>query len=153
MARRTEIEVRGLREFRKELKGLGGTLPKDLAKANKRAVEVITSVAKAKAMAMGGVQAKAAPSIKAAATQRVAKLTIGDPRRPFAIGAYTGAKRWPQFPEWDGPEIEEGAGYAVGPAIISEEGRFMAAYEQELDRLAAKAFPSTLARLRSSLGR
>jgi septal ring factor EnvC (AmiA/AmiB activator) len=141
VARRTDVEVRGLDQFRKELRQLDPALGRELGKANKRAAEVVASAARAKAMATGGVARKAAPDIKTAAAQRAAKLVLDASRNGYAIGAFTGAKRWPQFKPWQGPEIEEGKGIAVGPAIVETEDEFLNAYGDALEQLAARAFP------------
>lgn len=142
MARRTDVQVRGLDDFRRQLKGLGGDLPKSLAKLNKQAAEITASAARAKAMATGSVQAKAAPDIKTAAAQRAAKLVLDATRHGYAIGAFTGSKKYPQFPAWQGPEIEQGKGYAVGPAIRETEQEFIEVYANGLEKLARRAYPS-----------
>lgn len=141
MTRRTDVQVRGLDDFRKELRSLGGTFPKELGRLHKQAAEVTASVARAKALAMGSVQAKAAPDIKTAAAQRTAKLVIDATRHPYAIGAFTGSRRFKQFPTYEGPEIEQGKGVAVGPAIVQTEDEMLQVYGDGLERLAARAFP------------
>lgn len=141
MARRTDVQVKGLKEFQRELKALGGDFPKSLGKLHKQAAEVTAAVARAKAQARGSVQAKAAPDIKTAAAQRTAKLVIDASRHGYAIGAFTGSRRFKQFPAWEGPEIEQGKGVAVGPAIVETEQAFMDVYAEGLEKLAARAFP------------
>jgi hypothetical protein len=142
LARRTDTTVVGLDEFRRELKRAGGTFPREMGQANKKAAEVVATVARAKALATGGVAAKAAPDIKTAAQQRAAKLVLDASRHGYAIGAFTGSKRFRQFPAWEGPEIEEGKGVAVGPAIVQETENMLDVYGDALEALAARAFPS-----------
>ena len=52
---------------------------------------MVAERAKARAMSLGGVAAKTAPSIRAMAEQRYAKLVMGGARYPFAFGANFGA--------------------------------------------------------------
>jgi hypothetical protein len=141
MARRTDTTVKGLDDFRRELKRAGGSFGKELGQVNKKAAEVVATTARAKAMATGGVAAKAAPDIKTAAQQRTAKLVLDASRHGYAIGAFTGSKKYAQFKPWQGPEIEEGKGYAVGPAIVEKEDEFLDVYGDALEELAARAFP------------
>jgi hypothetical protein len=142
VARRTGVEVRGLDQFRKELRQLEKSFGKELGQVNKRAAEVVATAARAKALATGGVAAKAAPDIKTAAQQRAAKLVLDATRHGYAIGAFTGSRRFRQFPPWQGPEIEEGKGYAVGPAIVEKEDEFLDVYGNALEDLARRAFPN-----------
>jgi hypothetical protein len=141
MARRTDIQVLGLDQFRKELRQLEKSFGKELGQVNKRAAEVVATAARAKALATGGVAAKAAPDIKTAAQQRAAKLVLDATHHGYAIGAFTGSKRFRQFPAWEGPEIEEGKGVAVGPAIVEETENMLNVYGDALEDLAARAFP------------
>jgi hypothetical protein len=142
VARRTGVEVRGLDQFRKELRQLDRSFGKELGQANKRAAEVVATAARAKALATGGVAAKAAPDIKTAAQQRAAKLVLDATRHGYAIGAFAGSKQYAQFKPWQGPEIEEGKGYAVGPAIVEKEDEFLNVYGNALEDLARRAFPN-----------
>jgi hypothetical protein len=142
VARRTDIQVRGLDQFRKELRQLEKSFGKELGQVNKRAAEVVATAARAKAVATGGVAAKAAPDIKTAAQQRAAKLVLDATRHGYAIGAFTGSKKYAQFKPWQGPEIEEGKGYAVGPAIVETEDEFLDVYGNALEDLARRAFPN-----------
>jgi hypothetical protein len=137
---RPAVEVRGLKELQRELKAAGAQLPRELGRANKEAADIVASAGRARAQSEGGVAAKAAPGIVASGAQGAAKVAIGGSRYPFGIGAETGAKRYPQFQAYVGLDTE-GAGYALGPAIVEQEERFIDIYGDVLERLLARAFP------------
>lgn len=138
------LRIVGLAEFQRELKHVSKELGGDLRKANLAAAEVVASSARSRATSQGGVAAKSAPSVKAAAEQRRAKVAIGGAKYPFALGAEFGAKRYPQFKPWRGnqwqPDVA-GVGYFLHPAIRETRDAFMDAYERAIDQLMRRAFP------------
>lgn len=85
------VKVVGLKELQASLRTLDEGLPKQLRAANKRVAEKVAERARARASALGGVAEHVAPSIKAAAEQRYAKLALGGPKYPMALGANFGA--------------------------------------------------------------
>jgi len=143
------VGVVGLEEFRKALRTMDKQLPRELRKANKNAAEVVASAARSRAESQGGVQAKTAPSVKAAAEARHAKVSLGGARYPFALGANFGAGHnkprstsrgavlgWNQFPAWGGNQVTGGANdMFLYWAIRAKRAAFMRAYERELDQL------------------
>jgi hypothetical protein len=133
------VRVEGLAEFQRALKAMDDKLPRELSKANKAAAEMVATKARAKASAQGGVAAKAAPNIKAAAEQRRSKITIGGPKAPYGLGAEFGGQGRPstmQFKPHRGRE-----GYALYPTIRDTETEFMELYGKALDELTRRAFP------------
>lgn len=133
------VRVEGLAAFQKALKALDENLPRELTKANKEAAEFVADRARTRAQALGGVAAKSAPSLKAAAEQRRSKINLGGARYPFALGAEFGGQRRPttqQFPPWTGK-----TGRFLYPTIRDTEQEFMDVYERAIDQLMHAAFP------------
>lgn len=131
------IQVRGLADFQRELRRID--LAKDLRLANLEAAQVVASAARARASALGSVAAKTAPSIRAAAEQRRAKVAMGGAGYPFAFGAEFGGQGRPttmQFEPHRGTQ-----GYWLYPAVRGTREEFMDAYERALDQLMRRAFP------------
>lgn len=143
---RADVEIRGLRDFRAELRSLDRGLGRDLRVGLKSAAELVAAEARRRATAEGGVLAKSAESIKAQAVQSAAKISWGSARQPFALGAVMGAKQYPQFGPWVGNTWQIGqAGEgprAVNDAIASREDELIEAVGDVVERLAARAFPT-----------
>lgn len=161
---RYAVNVVGLREFRKALKGVGPQWPKELTRANRDVAKIGERVSQAEARRMGGVQARAANAIKGSANARFARIQIkpsSGKRNPTAMAnvAYWGAKarsgwykrgkyadsKGVQHPEWVGAnwdvaEINEGP-YAINAALARHLDDIVAAHRAAIDRIAAAAFP------------
>jgi len=139
------VQVRGLRDFQRELRRANTDLPRELRTASLAAAEVVAKAARSKALALGGVAAKTAPSIKAGGEQRRSKVSIGGPAFPWALGAEFGAKRYPQFEPWRGnqhqPDLDNGVGYFLYPSIRDTREEFIDVYAGGIDRLMRAAFP------------
>ena len=136
------VRVEGLADLQRELRKLDSKLPRELRQANLKAAELVATAARSKASSLGGVAAKTAPSIKAAAEQRRSKVTIGGPKYPFAMGAEFGGQGRPttmQFKPWSGRD--SGAGYFLYPAIRGTRDEFIEVYERAIDQLMRAAFP------------
>lgn len=91
-------------------------------------------------------QAKALKGVKAPRSQTKAVVrTQNSARVPFAIGAFFGARRYAQFPEWIGNQWDAGDSvdgrYGVPFAIARELPEILDIYGDGLEELAAKAFP------------
>lgn len=133
------VQIQGLAQFQRELKAIDKDLPKELKTAALAAAEVVATDARSRAESQGSVLAKSAPSFKAAAEQRRAKITLGGPQYPFALGAEFGGRGRPttqQFLPHRGRQ-----GYAVYPAIRGTREEFIQVYERALDQLTRRAFP------------
>lgn len=134
------VRVEGLADFQRELRQLDSKLPRELTAANKKAAELVAEKARGKATSLGGVAAKTAPSIKAAAEQRRSKINIGGARAPWALGAEFGGQGRPttmQFQPHRGRQ-----GYFLYPTIRDTRDEFMDVYERAIDQLMRAAFPS-----------
>lgn len=120
-------------------------LPRELQKTNKQAAEFVAGRMRSRAEGLGGVAAKSAPSIKAAAEQRRVKVSFGGARYPFAMGANFGARHdisrqtsrgvmrgWNQF---ERPTEPDRFFYAT---IKATRGPFIEYYGDMLDALLAR---------------
>lgn len=155
---RGHVRVEGLIELQRALREVDRTLPRELRKANKNAAEVVASAARRKAFALGGVAAKTAPSIRAAAEQRAAKIRWGGAKYPFAGGANFGAVHdvprvtgrgrqvgWNQFATWGGNQFTGGAKDLFIYRTLREAGvvdDLVDAYDREIGDLMRRAFPN-----------
>ena len=143
------VRVEGLNEFQAALKAVDAMFPRELQRANKSAAELIAAVARGRAEALGGVSAHVAPSIKAAAEQRFAKVNLGGAKYPEAFGAIFGALHdvERQTPHgsvlgWNQFALPVGRGNdPLFKTIKEERPAFMALYEHTINELAARAFP------------
>lgn len=134
-----KIDVIGLAQLRRDLKEVGGDLPKQLQQVNKAAAAVIATDARERAESLGGVAAKSAPSIRPGATQTAGLIRLGSDNYPFALGAEFGAIQYKQFKPWRGASGD--AGYFLYPAIRDDVPKVVEMYGAELDKLTRKAFP------------
>lgn len=133
-----EVVVRGLNELLRDLKAASVTLPRQVTAGHRRAAKLVEGAARAKALAQGGAIGKAAMGIKAAATQRAAKLVLDGSRHPYIFGGEFGAKKYPQFEPWRGNKWapdEAGVGYAVHPAVRETREEFIEAYADEVQKV------------------
>lgn len=151
------VRVEGLIDFQRELRQVEPALARGLRAANKAAAEVVATAARRRAFALGGVQAKTAPSVRAAGEQRAAKVAWGGARYPFAAGANFGALHdkvrntergiqlgWNQFPLWGGNQFTGGARDMFVYRTLREHGvvdDFVDVYEDLLGELMRRAFP------------
>jgi hypothetical protein len=150
------IEVKGLKEFRKELKGVSSEMPKALRLWHKDIADSVAARARGTASGMGGVQAKAAGSIKGYATQTQA--SIGFPSGGIAGAAYWGMKRhtgWyaaarysgsrRQHPVWIGaswePAVAGQGPYAINDTLAEMLPEIDDKYLDGIEALARSAFP------------
>lgn len=88
------IKVQGLRDLQRELRKLDDAgLIDELKDANQEVAQLVVDRAKAKARALGGMEAKAAESLTARRGQRRAEVALGGRGYEFAAGAEFGAYR------------------------------------------------------------
>lgn len=134
---RTEsIRWKGLKEFRLALKELEVGMERELSISHKKVAQLVAEKARAKGEGQGSTAARAAKSIKASGIQLGARVILGGPEYPFAMGAEFGAIVYPQFKPWLGHE-----GYFLWPTIRETRDEVMAVYAEELARITAAAFP------------
>lgn len=143
-----KVEVVGLRDFQKALRAADPKWPRELRVASREAAETVAGAASASFASRGGVAPKAAPSVKAPAEQRRARVRLGSDRYPFALGAEFGGGKYgagnptlrggytTQFEPHRGKE-----GYSLFPAIRRLRPEVIEKYGDALERIAAEAFP------------
>jgi len=144
------IRIKGLDEFRKELRGLTDKGPLGMLKdANYKVASFVVSSA---APRMAGRSSRAAASMRASKAAQAARITAGGAKVPWFGGVEFGSGRnvprktargsrlgWNQFSPWrgNGP----GAGYYLYPTIRAEIDTIVEMYGDELDRVARSTFP------------
>jgi hypothetical protein len=148
-----ELEVKGLRDFVRDVRRTSPELARGLRASNKALAESVAEGARAKVgPSLGrssGTRNRQRPgshglsatrdSIRAKATEREASILIGGPRAKAALGHEFGSLRYPQFQAWRGNK--SGAGYYLWPTIRQELGRVERDYARMIDEVAAAAFP------------
>lgn len=151
------IEVTGIKEFRRELKALGPEWPKELRAVHKHISDTGARDSQAAARGLGGVQRKAASTIKGRANQREARISVSG-MRGLGNVAFWGAKKrtgWyaaeryddipRQHPVWVGNSWDvavPGQGpYAINNTLARNLKQYLDRYGEMIDRLAAEAFP------------
>lgn len=153
------IQVDGLKEFRASLKEMHPRWPEAMKAAHETIATEAARDSRSAARLMGGVQAKSASAIGGKATQREARIAVLPSRLDaMAAVAFWGAKRrtgWyspgryrnstRQHPVWVGNSWEvavPGQGpYAINNTLARNLRRYLDRYFDEIQDLAAKAFP------------
>jgi hypothetical protein len=158
------VAVSGLREFRNELRRLqtesGGDGSALLKDANWKVAQFVVGRAQSRAGTVGRQQARAAESLRASKTVNRAQVAGGSAKMPFFFGAEFGAKQnilrserraagWAgpgrylgfrQFKQWRKPGGGN-TGYFLFPTLRAETQNIIDFYADELDKVAAQAFP------------
>lgn len=147
-----KVNVRGLRDFTRDLKQLEGDLHKELKAVNRKVADLMAD--RARSASPAGVQ----KAIRARGTQRGAFVDITN-RPPRALGVFLGMKQrsgWyshpryrnsagRQFKPWVGnawdPGETGGEPYFVGPAINRSIENVLDLFGDEIEKLAARTFP------------
>lgn len=156
----TAAEVRGLSEFRKELKGLEGGLDKELTKAHKKIASEEAGRIQTKARSEGRAYAKAAKAVKGTGRAESASIAINPGKTSaHANPMFWGAKKrtgWyaqqkyaessgRQFPEWVGNNWDAGSKtegpYVINKTIAEDLDLIVDNYSEMLDDLFGRAFP------------
>jgi hypothetical protein len=149
--------VKGLKEFRAALKAAGPEWPPELKRVHEQIGRRSAALSRAAASGMGGVQAKAAPTIKGRGNQKEARISVSGMRKLGNV-AFWGAKRhtgWyaaprygesqtAQHPVWVGNSWEvagDGGPYAINPALRGYLPEILDQYLDMVQRVADKAFP------------
>lgn len=146
------IEIRGLKELRRELKRMDRAWGKALREVHVKVAELVAG--RARSASPGSVSG----AVKGRGTQRKAIIQVGL-RPPRAIAVFMGARRrfgWysnpryrgsrgRQFEPWVGnqwdPGDNGGTPYFIGPAINQSVEDVIELYGDEIEKLAARAFP------------
>lgn len=154
-------QVTGLADFRRELKALDDSFPRELRNVHKTIADMSRDGARGVAVGMGGVFAHNAAAIRSYASVGEARVGIREGSRyPSAPVAFWGAKKrtgWyaakryrdstgQQFRSWVGDSWDaatfNGGPYAINRALYFDLPEIIEQYAQMIDRLAAKAFPN-----------
>lgn len=131
------VQVEGLNELNRALRGLGGSeLQKELKAAGLEVAKEVTSAARSRALSLGGVAAKTAPSLKATGRNTGAGVSFGGARFPFAAGAEFGSYQYAQFKPWRGNQSD--AGYFLYPTIRDKSDTIAETYQGAVDELVRK---------------
>lgn len=155
MADAPGVEIKGLDDFRRELKKLEGNFPKELRDAHRDIAKHVEREARKFAVGTGRMQAHFASQIRGRADNFGAWIGL---RSSQANAAFFGAERktgWyaapryfdspPQFPDWVGNNWDVGVlgqgPYAINPAIFHELPEIERRYGEVIDDISRRAFP------------
>lgn len=152
------VEVRGLREFRRELRAIDKTAgtkwTRELGRAHKSIGILVAGQAQGIASGMGGQQSHFASEISGRGTVTGAFVGLRGGR---GSTAFWGAKKrtgWnarnvdsaQQHPTWVGASWRAGVAgegpYAINDAVAQQMPQIMAQYDQAVGRVVSGAFPS-----------
>lgn len=138
-------DVRGLRDFRKELRDLDRAWPKELTAAHKDIGKFAADGARGLAIGLGGVHAKAERAIKGYGNQTSATVGVqASASVPFANVAFWGWNRG--RPKWVGNDWDaatfSGGPYAINRALFFDLQKILDRYMELLDGIARRAFPN-----------
>jgi hypothetical protein len=93
-----KITLKGIKEFQKQLRAMDADLPKELRLVLNDASELVLSYARPRFPTLTG---RAVGSLKAASSQREARISLGGRRAPYAPGLdFGGGPNRPQFPPY-----------------------------------------------------
>ncbi|HTE71424.1 MAG TPA: HK97 gp10 family phage protein [Actinomycetes bacterium] len=163
--RGVDIDVKGLRDLRRELKRIGPEFPKELRGANLEAAEVVARKARRNAPQGphegGGRVQPLVQSIRALANQLRGQVAIGGARAPHAVVTEFGgeiprrgsdksliAKARAGHRSFASVGVESRTRVRKQPylyrAIASERDEVLEVYGEALDRLTRRAFPERI---------
>jgi hypothetical protein len=151
--------IKGLSEFKRELRAIDAALPKEMAAANKDIAKQVSDAARSNARSAGGVWARAASAITPRATADMASVGVSaTSRAPMALPAFWGARArtgWfaqakyadytSQHPEWVGNTWEAASRnqgpYVINYTLLEESDRIVERFADAVDQVSRKAFP------------
>lgn len=150
------VEIKGLKEFRRDLKAAGAEWPRVMQRAYKAISTREAHVAQGISSGLGGVHAKAAGNIKGYATQTQASVGVtsgigraaewGMKRHSgwYAAARYRGSSGR-QHPIWVGSSWEPGVAgqgpHAINAAIAADDQVILEDFKAVIDDLTKQAFP------------
>lgn len=138
------IEIKGLKEWRRDLAKCGAGWNKMLRDLNKGIAKFVEG--EAKGNWFRPVQVEAERAVRGSGTIRGAKIGVGT-SPPFAQGAVWGAKQYKQFPPWVGNTWEvggPGGPYGINMAIRENRDEITESYAEGFVYVASvvsRAFP------------
>lgn len=135
------LRVEGLADFRRDLKGLENAqeIEREMARDFQRAAQNVVTAATARAAGMGRREARLARSFKASRSAQGARVTLGGPGHPDAMGAEFGGRGRPrtmQFRQHAGK-----TGLVLFPTIRDKSDDTMEIAGEGFDRATRRAFP------------
>lgn len=130
------VNVEGLAQLREALKAVSGDAAKELSAAGKDVAQFVAEDARGAALGLGGVAAKIAPSIKAAAAAGGGAISLGGTAYPMAAGAEFGGQGRPTTQQFK-PHLGR-TGYAVYPTIRRDADRIESEFGSAIDDLMRK---------------
>lgn len=130
------VSVEGLAELRRALKAVSAAAPKELSAAGKDVARFVADDAQGKAAGLGGVAAKVAPSIRAAAAGGGGAISLGGAAYPMAAGAEFGGQGRPTTQQFK-PHLGR-TGYFVYPSIRENSGRIEDEFRDAIHELMRK---------------
>lgn len=152
MATAGRVEIKGLKNFRTELKRIDSELPKELRKVNLAAAKLVAEGTRSSFASRPGVTSAVAASVKALAGQKSASVRIGGAGKAeaalgheFGGGKYSAGRPSPagghttQFPAWRGSGGD--AGYSLFPTLRESTDELVEMYGDALMDVADRAFP------------
>lgn len=131
------VQVEGIVELNRALKGLGPEFNGEMRKVSKIVADLEAADSKAAAYTIGGVAAHVAPSLKPSAGALSAAVSMGGGAYPMAAGAEFGSDKYKQFKPWRGGGMD--AGYFLYPTIRHDLDRIETKYSQGMDDLLRRA--------------
>jgi hypothetical protein len=129
------FRVHGLDELVHALDLVGHDLPEALRHAGETVAGKEAKAARARAHTIGGVAAHSADAVYADMHGDVAGIGLDGSSYPTAWGAEFGAKAYPQFGSYIGPDN----GYFLYPTVAADEDQVAEAYSDALGQLLQKA--------------
>ena len=155
------VNIRGLRDFAREMRQVDRQFPRVMRQAHKSVAGIVVDEAKTIGSRLGGVHAHvvAMNSIRAGGTAKGAKVIMGGtaakhgPALGAEFGAYPSAfgfirgPRVRQFPQWRGnawQPYDGGVGFMVHPAIRQHESRIGDEYWDHVEAAMADAYPTRI---------
>lgn len=133
------VQLEGAEEFTSDLGKTIKGYPRSLREAETAVARSLASRARIRGQALGGVERKASPSIRARANAVVAGAGI-----PYFMGAEYGGIRYRQFATWRGNSWRGWAGspgQMVGASVRRDSQALMDAFTSRLDDAHSVAFP------------
>lgn len=129
------FDVDGANEVRAAFRRAAGNT-KDLRAAHKRVAKVVETASKSRAKGGTAQQSRAQKVLLAKSTAKTADLAIRNlASMPFGLGAFLGARRYRQFPEWVGNRWDLLAGvgpYVIAEAIRDDRDEILTTFEEEI---------------------
>lgn len=140
--REFRYEVDGLKELVRDLKAEPERLDKELRKRLKSVAERVRDEARGRAEGRSNPRPghQVINTIRASSGSADARVSVGDPNVPWAMGHEFGSNRFKQFPSWRGSNAD--AGWFFWPAIReAREEDIPDAIDEIITEFARRAFP------------